>query len=418
MNSPRVTVISTGSELTAGRSQDTNSSWIANELFGLGYSVERFVVLPDDPKLIRDELKSLSSNASAEHPVLLVMTGGLGPTEDDYTLEVVCELTSSTPILNEKAHDRLQALYRLRGKGFEEALTTALRQVSIPSKSTALNNSTGIAPGFWSELQQGAYLACMPGVPKEMTSMFKEELVPLIRKQFHAGELYSDFLLIWGMSESLFQQEFIINLDVLKNGKAVWGVAAKKGYIRVTYQSEDKSVVDELIQKTKEKYTGLCTGDLFEDFPKLLSEKKLTIGTIESCTGGLAAKILTDRAGSSEYFLGSVVSYSNLIKENIVGVKKETLEAHGAVSIETATEMADNGAKLLGTDLAISITGIAGPGGGTPTKKVGTVFIGTHIKGQKTEVKELFLPFKRDLFREVVAATSLYIMYNRLRKLA
>lgn len=417
MNPPRVTVISTGSELTAGRSQDTNSSWIANELFGLGYSTEKFIVLPDDPKLITDELKNLASGASKENPVLLVMTGGLGPTEDDYTLEVVCELTSSQPVLNEKAHDRLQALYRLRGKGFQEALTTALRQVSIPSNSIVLNNSVGIAPGFWSELQPGAYLACMPGVPSEMVTMFKEELVPLIQKQFHSGPLYSDFLFIWGMSESLFQQEFIIDIEELKNGKAVWGVAAKKGFIRVTYQSEDKSLVEELIQKTKEKYRGLCTGDLFEEFPKLLSERKLTIGTIESCTGGLAAKILTDRAGSSEYFLGSVVSYSNLIKENIVGVKKETLEAHGAVSEETATEMADNGARILGTDLAISITGIAGPGGGTPTKKVGTVFIGTHIKGEKTEVKELFLPFKRELFREVVAATSLYLMYNRLRKL-
>ncbi len=416
MKSLRVIVVSTGSELTAGRSQDTNSSWISNELFGLGYSVEKFIVLPDNPSLIRAELETASVGVTTENPLLIVMTGGLGPTEDDYTLEVVCELTSSVPIRNEKAHDRLQALYRLRGKGFEEAMHTALRQVSIPSKSIALNNSVGIAPGFWSELRPGAYLACMPGVPKEMTAMFHSELVPLIQKHFHSGKIYSDFVFIWGMSESLFQQEFIEGISHFKEGRAVWGVAAKRGYIRVTYQSANNDLVSELIQKTKEKYTSLCTGDLFEDFPKLLIEKKLSIGTAESCTGGLVAKLLTDRAGSSEYFLGSIVSYSNSIKENVLHVKKETLEAYGAVSEQTAIEMADSAAQVLGTDLTISITGIAGPGGGTPTKKVGTVFIGTHIKGEETQVKELFLPFKRELFRDAVAAMSLYVLYNRLRK--
>ncbi|TGK05360.1 nicotinamide-nucleotide amidohydrolase family protein [Leptospira langatensis] len=414
---PRFIVVSTGSELTAGRSQDTNSSWIANELFGLGYSVEKFVVLPDDPVLIRRELSEISVVSSTENPVLILMTGGLGPTEDDYTLEVVCELTGSTPVLNERAHDRLQALYRLRGRSFQEALATALRQVSIPSKSTVMNNSTGIAPGFWSELRPGAYLACMPGVPKEMTAMFHEELVPLIRTHFQSAKLYSDYLFIWGLSESLFQQEFIEKLDFFKAGKAIWGVAAKRGFIRVTYQSEDQELLSKLIALTKEKYGDLCTGDLFEELPALLIQKKLTVGTAESCTGGLAAKLFTDRAGSSEYFLGSIVSYANSIKENLLHVKKETLEAHGAVSEETAREMADNAASILNTDLSISITGIAGPGGATPTKRVGTVFIGTHIKGVGTEVKEYFFPFKRELFRDVVAATSLFALYNRLRKL-
>lgn len=416
MNRPRVIIVSTGSELTAGRSQDTNASWISNELFGIGYSVEKFVVLPDDPILIRKELQAFAESGNQEEPVLIVMTGGLGPTEDDYTLEVVCELTSSVPIRNEKAFDRLQALYRLRGKGFEEALTTALRQVSIPSKSTVLHNSVGIAPGFWSELKPWAFLACMPGVPKEMIAMFREELIPLVQKHFNSQELYSDFVFIWGMSESLFQQEFIELLPHFKEGRAVWGVAAKRGFIRVTYQSQDKSVVSELIRLTLEKYSGLCTGDLFEELPKLLLERKLTLGTAESCTGGLVAKLVTDRAGSSEYFLGSVVSYANSIKAGILGVRSENLEKYGAVSEPVAREMADGAAKILGTDLAISITGIAGPGGGTPGKKVGTVFIGTHIKGKETEVKELYLPFQRELFRDVVAATSLYILYNRLRK--
>lgn len=417
MTPPKVIVVSTGSELTAGRSQDTNASWIANELFGFGYTVGKFIVLPDDPTTIRKELEEASSGASPERPILIVMTGGLGPTEDDYTLEVVCDLTGSVPVRNDKAFDRLQALYRLRGKGFEEALSTALRQVSVPSKSAVLNNSVGIAPGFWSELKPGAYLACMPGVPKEMTAMFREELLPRIREHFQSGEVHSDFVFIWGMSESLFQQEFIEALPHFREGKVVWGVAAKRGYIRVTYQSSDEKLVAELIRLTWEKYSGLCTGDLFEELPKLLLEKKLTVGTAESCTGGLVAKLFTDRAGSSEYFLGSVVSYANSVKAEILGVSSESLEKYGAVSEQVAREMADGAARILNTDVAISITGIAGPGGGTPTKKVGTVFIGTYIKGQETQVKELYLPFKRELFRDAVSATSLYILYNRLRKL-
>ncbi|PJZ70221.1 damage-inducible protein CinA [Leptospira perolatii] len=415
-SNPRITVVSTGSELTSGRSYDTNSAWIANELFGLGFSVEKFIVLPDDPVLIRKELESCFAGASAENPVLIVMTGGLGPTEDDFTLEIVCELTDSVPVRDEKAYSRLQALYRLRGRSFEEALTTAIRQVSIPSKAKVLENKVGIAPGFWSEVRPGAYLACMPGVPAEMTEMFRKELSPKISETFRSQELTSDFRFIWGMSESLFQSEFISNSSMIKEGKAIWGVAAKRGYIRVTYQSPNRDIVSQLISETEGKYKELCTGDVFEELPALLLKHKLTLGTAESCTGGLVAKLLTDRAGSSDYFMGSVVSYSNSLKEAILGVKSSSLESFGAVSEEVAKEMAENAVNVLGTDLAISLTGIAGPGGGTQTKKVGTLYIGVHIKGKGTTVRGLYFPFSRESFRDAAATTALYLLYDRLRK--
>ncbi|EQA47303.1 competence/damage-inducible protein CinA [Leptospira broomii serovar Hurstbridge str. 5399] len=416
MNSPRFIVVSTGSELTAGRSQDTNSSWIANELFGLGFIVEKFLVLPDSPDLISNELKSLTIGAAADRPIVIIMTGGLGPTEDDYTLEVVCGLTNSQPVQDTTALDRLKAIYRLRGRRFEENLETAVRQVSIPSKSKVLPNAVGIAPGFWSELGPDVHLGCMPGVPKEMTAMFSNELSPILKRLFRPAELHSDFLFIWGMSESTFQQEFIQGIPSLKEGKAVWGVAAKRGFLRVTYQSSDRKVVDQLISATQEKYGDLCTGDVFEELPKLLIERKLTVGTAESCTGGLVAKLFTDRAGSSEYFIGSIVSYANSVKQAQLGVRRETLETYGAVSSETAKEMAEGAAKVLNTDLTISITGIAGPGGATETKRVGTVFIGIYVRDKGSTVKELYFPFKRDLFRDAVATTALYLLYDRLRK--
>lgn len=415
MKPPRFVIVSTGSELTAGRSQDTNSSWIANELFGHGFSVEKFLVLPDSPELIERELCSLSKEGDRENPLVVVMTGGLGPTEDDYTLQVVCKLTDSSPVEDPTALDRLKAIYRLRGRLFEENLKTAIRQVSIPSKSEVLPNSVGIAPGFWVELSPGSHLACMPGVPKEMTAMFSSYLAPVLKNMFRSGELHSDFLFVWGMSESTFQQEFIQGISVLREGKAIWGVAAKRGFLRVTYQSANPEIVSELIRATRDKYGEICTGDVFEELPKLLLERKLTVGTAESCTGGLAAKLFTDRPGSSEYFLGAIVSYANEVKVRQLGVRKNTLETYGAVSRETAEEMAEGAAKALETDLAISITGIAGPSGGTPTKKIGTVFIGIHVRGKGTIVHELYFPFKRDLFRDATATTSLYLLYNRLR---
>ncbi|EPG75854.1 competence/damage-inducible protein CinA [Leptospira fainei serovar Hurstbridge str. BUT 6] len=416
MNSAHFVIVSTGSELTAGRSQDTNSSWIANELFGLGFIVQKFLVLPDSPDLIRNELKSLTVGASSDRPIVIIMTGGLGPTEDDYTLEVVCQLTDSQPVQDSTALDRLKAIYRLRGRPFEETLETAVRQVSIPSKSKVLPNAVGIAPGFWSELGPNVYLGCMPGVPKEMTAMFSNELSPILTRLFRSEELYSDFLFIWGMSESTFQQEFIQGIPALKEGKAIWGVAAKRGFLRVTYQSSDRKIVDQLISATQERYGDLCTGDVFEDLPKLLMGRKLTVGTAESCTGGLVAKLFTDRAGSSEYFIGSIVSYANSVKEAQLGVRRETLETYGAVSSETAKEMAEGAAQVLNTDLTISITGIAGPGGATETKRVGTVFIGIYVRDKGSTVKELYFPFKRDLFRDAVATTALYLLYDRLRK--
>ncbi|MBW0434182.1 nicotinamide-nucleotide amidohydrolase family protein [Leptospira yasudae] len=416
MKAPKIVVLSTGSELTSGRSQDTNSSWIANELFGLGFTVSKFLVLPDDPIALQEEISKLAKESAKDKPVLLVMTGGLGPTEDDYTLEVACKLNGVTPVESTVAKQRLEAFYRLRGRNFQEAMQTALRQVSVPEGSVILNNTVGIAPGFIVALGENAKLCCMPGVPGEMTEMFRDELAPWIAKTFSAQELHSGFRFIWWMSESLFQKEFISKEEAVTSGKVVWGVAAKRGYIRVSFQSSDRNLVESLLQKIDQVYGAKSTPDVFEELPKILLEKKLTVGTAESCTGGLMAKTLTDRAGSSAYFYGSVVSYDNSVKAGVLGVKQETLDAFGAVSRETALEMAEGALKRLNTDLTVSITGIAGPGGGTPQKKVGLVYFGVARKNGTTQVHEHYFPFPRASFREYAAFTGIYLLYNLLKE--
>ncbi|MCG6167655.1 nicotinamide-nucleotide amidohydrolase family protein [Leptospira sanjuanensis] len=416
MNAPKIVVLSTGSELTSGRSQDTNSSWIANELFGLGFTVSKFLVLPDDPIVLQEEISKLAKESGKDRPVLLVMTGGLGPTEDDYTLEVACKLNGVAPVESTVAKQRLEAFYRLRGRNFQESMQTALRQVSVPDGSVILNNTVGIAPGFIVALGENAKLCCMPGVPGEMTEMFRDELAPWISKTFSAQELHSGFRFIWWMSESLFQKEFISKEEAVTSGKVVWGVAAKRGYIRVSFQSSDRDLVESLLNRIDQVYGAKSTPDVFDELPKILLEKKLTVGTAESCTGGLMAKTLTDRAGSSAYFFGGIVSYDNSVKAGVLGVRQETLDAFGAVSRETALEMAEGALKRLNTDLTVSITGIAGPGGGTPQKKVGLVYFGVARKNGTTEVHEHYFPFPRASFREYAAFTGIYLLYNLLKE--
>ncbi|EMO53570.1 nicotinamide-nucleotide amidohydrolase family protein [Leptospira noguchii] len=417
MYSPKIVVLSTGSELTSGRSQDTNSSWIANELFGIGFTVSKFVVLPDDPVVILEELKTLVSLSTKENPILLIMTGGLGPTEDDYTLEVVCKLNGVLSVESAIARQRIEAFYKLRGKNFQESMQTAIRQISVPEGSTILNNNVGIAPGFIVSLGENAHLGCMPGVPGEMTEMFREEFSTWILKKYSTRELHSGFRFIWWMSESQFQKEFISQEESVTSGKVVWGVAAKRGYIRVTFQSDKRALVDSLLQKLDEVYGSKSTPDVFEELPKLLIEKKITIGTAESCTGGLISKTFTDKPGSSAYFYGGVISYDNGVKEGLLGVKKNTLKDFGAVSAETAKEMAEGALVALGVDYSISVTGIAGPGGGTPQKKVGLVYFGVGQKNGKTETYEHYFPFPRSSFREFAAHTGIYLLYNHLKRL-
>ncbi|TGK14510.1 nicotinamide-nucleotide amidohydrolase family protein [Leptospira stimsonii] len=416
MSEPKIIVLSTGSELTSGRSQDTNSSWIANELFGIGFSVSKFVVLPDDPVVLQEEIGNLAKESTKEKPVLMVMTGGLGPTEDDYTLEIACKLAGVSSVESQVARQRIEAFYRLRGKNFEEAMQTSIRQISVPETSIILNNKVGIAPGFILKLGENATLSCMPGVPGEMTEMFREELSPWISKTFSAKELHSGFRFLWWMSESLFQKEFISKEESITNGSVVWGVAAKRGYIRVSFQSGDRKLVDSLLEKLDHVYGSKATPDIFEELPKILIKQKVTVGTAESCTGGLMAKTFTDRAGSSSYFMGAVVSYDNSVKAGLLGVQQSTLDEFGAVSRETAKEMAEGALLSLKTDYTISVTGIAGPGGGTPQKKVGLVYFGIGQKDGGTEIHEHYFPFPRASFREYAAHTGLFLLYDLLKR--
>ncbi len=412
MKNLRITIISTGSELTAGRSSDTNSTWIAGQLFELGWKVRNFLVLPDDPKVITDELKNLKeiSIQNPEEPVLVIMTGGLGATDDDYTLQCALELNDKKSEPSEKARLKLQKFYETRGKSYSDILPVVLRQVYVPEGSVTLDNASGLAVGFVESLSNQSYLVCMPGVPSEMKEMFSRRLVPFLKRTYLKENLFQETRWVWNIGESLFQAEFIPQVsDLLAEGME-WGVTAQKGFIKAIFQSKEKKQVEEAAHRVEKFYGSESTSDVFASVHQKLSIAGLQLSVAESCTGGLLGKKITDLPGASIYFNGGVIVYSNSQKTKLLSVDPEILKSHGAVSEETCKSMLNGLEQISNSDLSLSITGIAGPEGGTEEKPVGTVWIGRKRKGANAEAFKYVFPGNRDTIRENAANTALFLL--------
>lgn len=404
--------MSTGSEITTGKSLDTNSMWIANELSLKGYIAERFIVVPDSPKIIKEEIERFIPSTS---PTLIIMTGGLGATMDDHTLNVVLGITGSSKIRVESAYNKLVSISEKRGPQYMELLGVTSKQTYIPENATVLLNNVGIAPGFLVKLGDNFWLSAMPGVPIEMKSMFSNELLPNIIKDFPIVKKLYLSKYIWNMSEGLYQKEFINeNLNFIKENNIEWGVTAKAGHIKVSFISESNLLLDEILIRLQNFYKKLLTDDILESIHNLLINNKETLSTAESCTGGYIGKCITDLAGSSHYYLGSIVSYHNDIKEKLLNVKRDTLKNFGAVSEEVAREMLIGLENNFKSTYSISVTGIAGPGGGTPEKEVGTVYIGIKRINKEIKIYKHLYPFGRESFRNAVVQISLFYLYNEI----
>lgn len=412
--SPYIVILSTGSELTAGRSLDTNSGWIANQLFELGWKVKKFITLPDDPKLILSELQSLQTLAK-ERPVLAIMTGGLGPTEDDYTLETVLTLTGKTSYSVEKAKLRLTKIYEARGKEYKDILPNVFRQTFVPEGCKTLDNSVGIAVGFIESLGDHSYLVCMPGVPSEMTEMFKRRLVPELKKFYPRENLVQKTKWLWNIGESLFQNDFIEPNRIEFFSEAEWGVTANRGYIKCIFQSTNEPLLSTIIQRLEETYPKIISDDVFQFVHERLLKDKLTISVAESCTGGLLGKKLTEQPGSSSYFIGGFLTYSNEMKSSLLGIPMEWITTHGAVSEQVAKAMVEGLCQKTETDFGISITGIAGPEGGSPQKPVGTVCIGLREPNGNVSVHRYIFPGNRESIRENASNTALFLVYQSFK---
>ena len=380
-------LITIGDELLIGQVVDTNSAWMGRELNNIGIEVLRIVSVRDR----EEEILEAIDNAMKRVNIVLV-TGGLGPTKDDITKQTLCKYFNTELIFSEEVFENVKRV--LTGKIPMNKLNKG--QAMVPKNCTVINNPVGSASVSWFE-RDGTVLVSMPGVPQEMTTVMAESVLPKLHERFQTDVIMHQTFLVQHYPESVLAEKLeaweVALPDCIK-----LAYLPKLGIIRLrlTGRGHDRKEVETLLNREKAKLETILGEDIFseEDTPleviigELLKKRKLTVSTAESCTGGSIAERLTSIAGSSEYFKGSIVAYSNEVKKDLLYVSSETLEKYGAVSEETVIEMVKGAMKALKTDCAVATSGIAGPGGGTPEKPVGTVWIAAGYKNEIRTYKQ------------------------------
>lgn len=407
-------VLSTGNEVLLGDIVDTNSAFLARGLKEMGIEVFKIMAVGDD----LDTIISVLTEISGQVDICLV-TGGLGPTQDDLTALACSMACDDTLIMNEKALADMGIYFGKRGY---ELTQENKKQALLPSRSTMIPNKRGTAPGFYIEMNQCLFVF-MPGVPSEMKFMFAHQVKPLLAAQYHLrSEILIERLTVFGLGESRvgallkdfnkhhpqlsigFRADFpIIEVKVMQADQSL-GVTEAQARIQAA-----KAWVCSKLGRKIVSHQGLSPA---QEVAGLLKKKGLTLAVAESCTGGLISNTITDIDGSSAYFLLSAVTYSNEAKVNVLNVSENTLITHGAVHEQTAFEMARGARLKAGADIAVSTTGIAGPTGGTEEKPVGTVCIG--ISGKDFEMaRQYHFKFDDRLQNKLIFATMALELLRR-----
>jgi nicotinamide-nucleotide amidase len=401
----RAEIIAIGSELLTPYRLDTNSLFLTDGLNQVGIRVVHKAVVGDS----LDDMRA-SFQQALDRADLIVACGGLGPTDDDRTREAIAELLGRKLHLNEAVLRHIQELFRRFGRVMPEINR---RQAMVPEGATVLPNPRGSAPGLWLEAN-GHILILLPGVPSELRAMFDQEVRPRLTKMGHDERLFTRDLRITGLPESEVEQR-VSPLYSLYPDTETTILASPPGiqlHPRVWSRDPAKAnqVLDEMVKRMAlalGEHLYSTEGETMEEVvARVLTENRATIAVAESCTGGMLAERLTNIPGSSSYFLGGVVSYSNELKSALVGVPAELIEAKGAVSSEVALALADGIRKNTGATIGVGVTGIAGPGGGTPEKPVGLVHIGIADERGPRERRFQF-PGDRERIRMHATQTAL-----------
>lgn len=374
----KIEILTTGDELMSGLTRDGNFQWAGQTLTGLGFDVTFHTTVGDDLEILKSAFHTAKNRANA-----VIVTGGLGPTPDDLTIEVAADLFNVELELNQPALEMMKERFRKIGRTVSE---TNMKQVYLPLGSNVLLNKWGTAPGFSYEIDDSIFFF-LPGVPKEFRAMMEEYVIPeLLRRNPNMNKSCMRLVKTFGLPESEVAQKLE---GVEKEGvKLGYRAHFREIHLRVSSfgnsMSEAETLMEEFLEEINSKlgnYVFTTKGEMLEEVVgNLLNEQNLTLSAAESCTGGLLSHRITNTPGSSSYFLEGVVSYSNEAKSKILGVPMELIESHGAVSAPVVESMAKGIRQLSGSDIGIGISGIAGPGGGTVEKPVGTVYIGMDTK--------------------------------------
>jgi len=384
----RIEIISIGDELLIGQTINTNASWIGAELASLGYKVNHVSTISDDKWAIIDAIDSAVKKSG-----LVIITGGLGPTKDDITKKVLCEYFDTELVINEEVLQHVKGFFEKRNRPM---LDVNIQQAAVPEKSTVLFNQNGTAPGMLFE-KDGAFVVSMPGVPYEMKGIFRDHVIPLVQEKFGSRSIYQHTVLTQGIGESFLAHQFSDWENRVEEAGLSIAYLPSPGMVKVRLTSfrgeEDKELIEGFFNELRRGIPKHVYGEGEETLPevigKLLSYKNQTLGTVESCTSGAIGAAITTISGSSAYFNGGLMTYSNEMKTVLANVNPKTIEKFGAVSQEVVEEMSKNGRQVLGTDWCIAVSGVAGPTGGTEEKPVGTVWI--SIASEKSVTSQRFL---------------------------
>lgn len=374
----KAAIVTIGDEILIGQIADTNSSYIAKALDKIGIATHEMLSISDDKQHILDTFQSLQNKVE-----VVVVTGGLGPTKDDITKKTFCDYFEDELIENEDVLLHVKTII----EGFYKRPITQMNrdQALVPTKAKVLFNQAGTAPGMWMEKENTVFIS-LPGVPYEMKYLIDNEVIPNLVQKFERPYIVHQTIMTYGRGESMIAEQIEEWENNLPNFiKLAYLPSPGKVRLRLTARGSDEALLKEEIKQQVEKLDLLIHEIIVgynEDEPievvlgKLFTDKKLTIATAESCTGGKIASTLSSIPGASSYFKGSVVSYATQTKIDILGIDENLIKNHGVVSAEVAVAMAKSAQKVMNSDYAIATTGNAGPSKGDETAEIGTVFIG------------------------------------------
>ena len=428
MKTVNASIITIGDELLIGQTIDTNSAWMAEELNKIGVWVKRRVAVGDAWDDIWNALDEEGKKAD-----IILITGGLGPTADDITKPLLCKYFGGKLVVNEQVLAHVKYLFEKVFRRPGPILERNLKQAEVPDVCTVLMNERGTAPGMWfeapsksppvgetSELFWKKVFVSLPGVPHEMKGLMTKEVLPRLQRHFKMPIILHQTFLTYGIGESFLAEKI---KDWEENLPSHFKLAYLPHYgnvrLRITATDDDKNRLEKELEERSQSLKPLIQEWLVIDddmtiqqvVAKLLKERKQTVGTAESCTGGYIAHLLTIDPGASSNFKGTVVAYDNKVKEDILGVSHDTIESVGAVSEETVRQMVEGTLKQLKTDYALATSGIMGPDGGSEQKPVGTVWIGV---GNNKKIEAQLFHFRFDRLRNIEQTS--HTALNLLRK--
>jgi len=384
-------IITIGDEILIGQIVDTNSAWMAQELNKIGVFVKQISSVSDNRTHILKALEEARGRAD-----IILITGGLGPTRDDITKNTLCEYFGVKLVFNDLIYADVEKIFARFGK---PVTPVNRKQAEVPENCIPLHNAQGTAPGMWFEVDGKVYVS-MPGVPYEMKGLMEGEVLPRIKGQFQLPHIIHRTILTQGIGESALAERISAWEDGLETAgiKLAYLPSPNMVRLRMTVSGPERAPLEKLIQEKEVLLRTLVSEYIFgseeekleEVVGDILRQRGEKLGLAESCTGGYISHLITAIPGCSDYYEGSVVTYSYEQKERLLGVKRETLEKYGAVSKEVVSEMAAGAIRTLQVDHAIAVSGIAGPSGGTPDKPVGTVWIAVASGGKVIAEKYVF----------------------------